>query len=133
MKDNAKTVRTIFTVLMCISLFIFLLGLVLSIKFIFIDVIHKESTYGIIKDISNNSTLVEYKANNTTYEKRFSVYNSTYFIGKRIKIYYDKISPRKSLIASMRYMILILPGIAFIFLGVSGVGLIYVYMKYYRV
>jgi hypothetical protein len=131
--EEQKKLRNVFIALMLVGLFIFLVGSVISVKFIILDRLHKEKTYATITDISNNSTKVTYEVKGKIYNKRYSVYNSSYYEGKKVKIYYDKLNPGKSFIMSMRYLTLIVPGIGFIFLGISGIGLLYIYYKYYYI
>ena len=102
-------------IFLIIGLCILIIGLLISVKMIFLDRINKESTYGTITDISSNSTTVQYVVSQRKYRKTYSVYSSTYSVGKKIKIYYDKVRPNDSFIARMRYLILIVPGLGLIF------------------
>ena len=121
------------SILLIISVIIFLIGSAIAIYFIFVSPVNKGKTKAIITDITNNSTKVSYVVNGKKYNKTYTAYSSTYYVGKTIKIYYNKINPYKSFIANMRYLSLIGPGIGIIMLGVSGIGCMITYSKYYKV
>jgi len=129
--ENEKF-RNIFIGIMLFGLFVFIVGLAFSFKVIYWDVRGKESTKATITSINNNSTTCEYIVNGKKYAKKYFVNSSTYYVGKKIKIYYNPIRPQKSSIALMRYFILIVPFIGILILGISGIGLIIYYMKYIR-
>ena len=129
--EESKNIRNIFIAVMLTGLFIFLIGVTLSVKFLVLDRHGKESTYAIITNITRNSTSVRYTVNDRTYNKTYSVYSSSYYKGKKVKVYYNKSYPRKSYIASIRYVILVVPGIGILTMGISCIGFIYIFMKYY--
>ncbi len=118
-----------FTITACVGLFVFIIGLIFSVKTIFLDVRGKESTYAEIISLDGESTTVRYIAGGREYTKRFNAYSSTYYVGKEIKIFYSKAHPQKSFIANIRYLILIAPGMGLIITGVGGIGLFVSYMK----
>lgn len=129
--ENEK-LRNIFIGIMLFGLIIFILGIVMSFKVIYWDVRSKESTSAVITDIGQGYTTFNYKVNGRTYIKKASVNSSTYYVGKKIKVYYKPSRPQKVSIASLRYLILMMPGIGIIFLGISGMGLLYYFFKYIR-
>ena len=131
--DELKKVRNVFTIFAVLGFIFFVVGIILSVKFIIIDVKDKDKTYAQIIDISNRSILVKYEVNHKEYKKVFSVYSSNYYVGKKIKIYYDKRMPTKANISSFRYMSLIGPAMGIIFMGIGGVGYIYLYTKMYKI
>lgn len=118
-----------FVVGACIGLLIFLIGSFYSVKVIFFDIKGKTKTYGEIINITDSSTTVKYSAYGRSYKKVFNVYSSTYYEGKNIKIYYDKDHPQKAMIANMRYLVLIAPGMGILITGLFGVGLLFIYIK----
>ena len=126
--ENKKELK-ILSIFLLSSFVIFLIGIALAVYFIFLAPMNKGKAEGVIKDITNNSTTIVYSANNRTYEKRFSAYSSTYYVGKKVKLYYNKQKPFNSSIAGMRYLSLIAPGIGIILLGVSGILCLVFYKK----
>lgn len=110
------------------SFVVFLIGVAVAIYFIFLLPMNKEKTTATITKIENSTTTVIYTAEGRTYEKRFSAYSSNYYVGKKIKIYYNKQKPFDSHISSFRYLSLIGPGIGIIFMGVVGM-LCFVFYK----
>ena len=58
--EESKNIRNIFIAVMLTGLFIFLIGVTLSVKFLVLDRHGKESTYAIITNITRNSTSVRY-------------------------------------------------------------------------
>ena len=129
-QDSSRELKFLAAFLL-ISVFIFIAGLIISIYFIFINPMNKEKTTATITNITNNTTTVKYEVNGRLYEKRYSSYSSTYYVGKKIKIYYNKRKPIDSSIASFRFLSLIAPGIGIIFIGVSGILCIVFYKKEY--
>lgn len=127
--EGNKTLKYM-VIFLITSFIIFLVGLGIAIYFIFISPINKGKTYGKILYLESNRTAVSYKVNGRTYEKWYNAYNSTYYVGKKIKIYYNKYKPYNSSIASMRYLSLVAPGIGIIMLGVSGIICFSYYRKY---
>lgn len=126
--DQNKTVKML-AVFLVVSTFIFFLGVALSVYFIFVLPMHKEKTTAIITNITNNSTSVKYEANGRIYEKTYTAYSSNYYVGKKIKIYYNKRKPYSSFISSFRYLSLIGPGIGIILMGVTGIFCLVFYKK----
>ena len=126
--DNDK-LKKIFIVFSCVGLLLFLIGAIISVKTIFFDVKGKETTYAEVIDLGEDYTVAKYKVNGKEYERRYSAYSSTYYKGKKIKIYYDKNHPQKSFIANLRYLVLIAPGMGILFTGVGGIGLLVCYFK----
>ena len=124
--NNNKTMVG-FTIVACFGLFVMLIGTIFAVKIIFVR--GKESTYAEIINIDNSSTTVKYIVGGKEYKRRCSAYSSTYYVGKKIKIYYNKVHPQKSTIANLRYLILIAPGMGLIITGVGGIGLLVEYMK----
>ena len=131
-QEESKTERNVFIALMCAGLLILIIGAALSVKMLILDKMNKESTTATITGITNNSTSVEYTVKNKIYRRTYTVYNSSYRVGNKVKIYYNKVMPTKSYIASMQYLILIVPGIGILFLGISGIGFMHIYVKYYK-
>ena len=131
--EESKTIKNIFVIFMIVGLTVFFIGLALSVKMIFLDKMGKEKTTAKIVNITNSSTTVVYTVNNLNFTKTDSVYSSSYYIGKEVKVYYNKVNPNKSYIANMQYIILVVPLIGIVFLGISGIGLIYIYFKYYKI
>lgn len=131
--EESKKIRNVFIALMIVGLVIFLIGAAISVKMLIFDKIGKEKTSATITKITNNSTSVEYSVKNKIYRRTYTVFNSTYREGNQVKIYYDKTNPSKSFIAAMQYLILIVPGIGILFMGISGIGFIYIYTKYYKI
>ena len=123
MFKNIEKPTLIFLIVSLVGLLIFLVGVILSVKFIFIDVKGKETIKGTIVDLSGERTTVEYKVYGRVYKKTYSVYSSSYYIGKEVNIYYDKDHPNKSSIAGMKYLILIVPGIGLLMTGIGGLGM----------
>ena len=111
------------------SFVIFLIGVALAIYFIFLMPMNKEKTVATITKIDNNSTTVVYNAEGRIYNKRYSAYSSNYYVGKKIKIYYNKQKPYDSHISSFRYLSLIGPGIGIIFMGITGILCMIFYKK----
>ena len=131
-QEDSKTIRNVFIIIMIVGLVVFLIGAALSVKMLIVDRMNKETTTATITKITNNSTSVEYSVKNRIYRRTYSVYNSSYREGKEVKIYYSKSNPSKSFIAAMQYLILIVPGMGIILMGISGIGFMYIYMKYYK-
>ncbi|MBR5662383.1 MAG: DUF3592 domain-containing protein [Bacilli bacterium] len=111
------------------SFVLFLIGVAIAIYFIFLMPMNKEKTTATITKIENSSTTVVYTAEGRTYEKRFNAYSSNYYVGKKIKIYYNKQKPFDSHISSLRFLSLIAPGIGIIFMGVVGILCMVFYKK----
>lgn len=130
--EDSKIIRNVFIIIMIVGLVVFLIGAALSVKMLIVDRMNKETTTATITKITNNSTSVEYSVKNKIYRRTYTVYNSSYREGKEVKIYYSKSNPSKSFIAAMQYLILIVPGMGVILMGISGIGFIYIYMKYYK-
>lgn len=130
--EESKITRNVFMVIMLVGLVVFLLGVALSVKMLYFDKVNKGHTNGVITNITNSSTTVEYVVNNKVYKRTYTVYSSTYKIGKKIKIYYSKVNPSKSFISNMHLLILIVPALGIVLMGVSGIGFMYIYMKYYK-
>lgn len=130
--ESNKTLKFL-VIFLSASFIIFLIGVALAIYFIFLMPMNKEKTYGTVKNITNNSTTIIYSANGKTYNKKYSVYSSSYYVGKKVKIYYNKQKPFNSFISSFRYLSLIGPGIGIIFMGVSGILCMVFYKKEYNV
>lgn len=116
-------------IFMLCSLVVFIVGLVLAIRFVVIAPINKGKTTATILE-ARNYTKVKYVVNGKTYIKTYSFYSSTYYDGKTIKIYYDKSNPSDSFVANMRFLWLIGPGVGIILLGTSGIILWEYYVKY---
>ena len=129
--NNEKKVLWFLVGLMLTSLLVFILGVVLSVYFIFIVPKSKGSVYGYITDINRTGTTASYIVEGVTYTKTYSVHSSNYYVGKKIKILYNRVKPIKSSIGSFRYLWLIMPGISIIFLGVSGILLFVFYKRNY--
>lgn len=130
--EDSKIMRNVFIIIMIVGLVVFLIGAALSVKMLIVDRMNKETTTATITKITNNSTSVEYSVKNKIYRRTYTVYNSSYREGKEVKIYYSISNPSKSFIAAMQYLILIVPGMGIILMGISGIGFIYIYMKYYK-
>ena len=123
-----------YIICMIIGLIMFLVGIALSIHYIFIYPQNKGQTTGYITEyIPEESTSVVYEVNGKEYLKKYTVYSSNYYVGKEVKVLYNKTRPQDSMIASFRYLYLILVGIGIVFLGVSGIGLLIIYKKYCRI
>ena len=131
--EDSKIIRNVFIIIMIVGLVVFLIGVALSVKMLIVDRMNKETTTATITKITNNSTSVEYSVKNKIYRRTYTVYNSSYREGKEVKIYYSKSNPSKSFIAAMQYLILIVPGMGIILMGISGIGFIYIYLKYYKI
>ena len=116
-------------IFMLCSLVVFIIGLVLAIRFVVIAPINKGKTTATILE-ETNYTKVKYIVNGKTYIKKYNVYASSYYEGKQIKIYYDKNDPSDSFIANIRYLWLIFPGVGVILLATSGIVLWGYYFKY---
>ena len=130
--DEGKTSRNVFIILLVVGLVLLLIGSALSIKMLIFDKEGKKATYATIVELGESSTTVKYAVNNRIYTKRYNSYSSSYYVGKRIKVYYNKVNPNKSYIANLQYLILILPGIGLLLLSSSGIGLLHTYFKYYK-
>lgn len=128
--DKVQKVSIIISI---VGLVIFFIGVFISIKFIFLDVYRKEKTYAIITNMPEGKIDIEYEVNDRVYKKRLNMTSSTYYMGKKIKIYYDKNNPRKIVVASARYLSLIAPFVGILITGSGGIGLIYVYLKKYKI
>lgn len=126
--EQSKELKVLSIILLS-SFIIFLIGVAVSICFIFLLPMNKGKTDATITKITNNSTTVIYNVNGRRYEKRYSVYSSSYYVGKKIKIYYNKQKPFDSSIANMRFISLVAPGIGIILLGISGVLCLVFYKK----
>ena len=113
---------------MITSFIIFIIGVALSTYYIFVYPRSRGSVYGTITEINNKGTTIQYRVNDAPYIKTYSVHSSNYFVGKDVKILYNKARPYRSSIANFRYLWLIAPGIGIIFLGVSGI-LLFVFYK----
>lgn len=131
--DECKFERRFFIIFAIFGLIVLIIGAALSTKMLIFDRIGKETTYARITNITNSSTSVEYTVKNKIYRRTYTVYNSSYYVGKEVKIRYNKVNPNKSYIASMQYLILIVPFIGLVFMGIGGIGLIHIYMKYYKI
>lgn len=131
--EDSKIIRNVFIIIMIVGLVVFLIGVALSVKMLIVDRMNKETTTATITKITNNSTSVEYSVKNKIYRRTYTVYSSSYREGKEVKIYYSKSNPSKSFIAAMQYLILIVPGMGIILMGISGIGFIYIYLKYYKI
>lgn len=121
--------KLVMGILASIGLLIFVIGIIISIKVIFLDIKNKEVTYGTITSMYDGTTVVEYKAGDGVYTKRFSAYSSTYYVGKTVKLYYKVGNEKSASLAGMRYLVLIVPGIGLIMTGMCGIVLIIDYIK----
>ena len=130
--DEGQLIRNIFIIVMLVGFVVLLITSILAIKFIVVDPKDKGRVNGVITNITNKTTTVEYTVNNRCYKRTFNLYVSNYYEGKKVKLLYNKTKPNDVSIASLRYLFLIGPAIGIVILGVSGVGLIYVYIKYYK-
>ena len=99
--EDAKKAVKLFSVFMIIGLVIFIIGVSLSIKFIFFYPANRVKTEATITAITGNSTAVIYEANGRIYNKSYSVYSSTYYVGKKVKVLYNKSHPNKSIISRL--------------------------------
>lgn len=126
--EDLKTVK-IFGAVAIVGSLIFLLGLGLSLKMLVIDKMGKESIYATITKANSESTTVEYTVKNRIYTKEYSASSSTYKEGKKIKIYYSKNRPYDSYIASMQYLILIVPTTGFLLAIIFGLVSLSIYKK----
>jgi len=124
--DKRLIIVAIFAV---VGLLTFIVGGFFAVKIIFFDIKNKGKVNGVITSLTNNSTTVSYVVNEKEYRKNFSVYSSTYYVGKKVKLYYDINHPNKANLSGMRYLSLIAPGIGILMTGISGVILIFFYMN----
>lgn len=131
--DQTKNLRNIAIGVMFLGIILFLVGIVLSIKMLYIDKKNSKSVEGTVIAITDNSTYVEYKVNGRIYKKNYHVKSSNYYVGKKVKIYYKSFKPQDSFISGIRYLILIVPFVGLIIMGVSGIIFMYIYMKYYKI
>ena len=127
-----KSDLTCLLVLLVVGLLLLIIGIAFSLKMLIFDKAGKNTTYATITELKDSSTTVKYTVNNKAYIKRYNSYSSSFYIGKKIKIYYNKVNPYKSYIANLQYLILILPGIGLLFFSASGIGLLHTYYKYYK-
>ena len=127
--DEGKTSKNVFLVLLVVGLVLLIIGIAFSLKMLIFDKAGKNTTYATITELKDSSTTVKYTVNNKTYIKRYNSYSSSFYIGKKIKIYYNKVNPYKSYIANLQYLILILPGIGLLLFSASGIGLLHTYYK----
>ena len=123
LRENDKF-KLILGIIAAFGLLVLVIGIILSVKVIFLDVKNKEVTYGTITSMYDGTTVVEYKAGDGTYTKRFSAYSSNYYVGKKLKLYYKKGNERNASLAGLRYLILIMPGFGIIITGISGIVLL---------
>ena len=130
--DEGKISKNVFLVLLVVGLLLLIIGIAFSLKMLIFDKAGKNTTYATITELQDSSTTVKYTVNNKTYIKRYNSYSSSFYIGKKIKIYYNKVNPYKSYIANLQYLILILPGIGLLLFSASGIGLLHTYYKYYK-
>ena len=130
--DEGKISKNVFLVLLVVGLLLLIIGIAFSLKMLIFDKAGKNTTYATITELKDSSTTVKYTVNNKTYIKRYNSYSSSFYIGKKIKIYYNKVNPYKSYIANLQYLILILPGIGLLLFSASGIGLLHTYYKYYK-
>ena len=127
-QESNKELKVLAT-LLAASFIIFLIGVAISIYFIFLSPMNKEKTYGTITNITNSTTTIKYSAEGRIYNKRFNAYSSSYYVGKKVKLYYNKQKPFNSSISSFRFLSLIGPGIGIIFMGVTGILCLVFYKK----
>lgn len=73
-------------------------------------------TLGNIESINENRTCYSYRINRERYDKCDSVYSSTYEVGKKVDVYYDKNDPIKSTLGVSKILFYIFSG-----LGVSAI------------
>lgn len=128
--EEAKPIRNVLLIFMLVGFIFLIAGSAICFKILVIDRRSSVPVTGYITDVRNNSTSVEYTVNGRKYNKTYSVYNSTYYVGKKIKVRYNKNNPNKSYLPSIGYILLIIPGLGILFLGISGIGFMYIYTKY---
>ena len=85
-------------------------------------------TYG-SGDDKTHKVFVSYEVDGVEYESRLNGYSSSYYEGKRIKIYYDKEDPSKIGSKSLNFLYLMFPAFGLIFGGLGAGGLISIYKK----
>ena len=128
-----KKVVKILAIIITVSFITLLLGIALSVYSIFIYPKNKGVTNATIIKMYSEKKIVTYSVDGKEYEKIFRSRSSFDTIGKKIKIYYNKQNPYKSVIASNRYLTLIVPAASILLLGVSGIICIVYYTKYIKV
>lgn len=128
-RDN---VRGIFIFVMILGIIITAVGVILSFKSIYFDIRDKKTIKAEVLSQSKMNINVRYEVNNKLYKNKLFVFNKKFIIGEKIKVYYNPNNPYKALVASTRYYSLFIPVIGLIIQGISGIGFIYIYMKYYN-
>lgn len=92
----------------------------------------KIETMGVITQISSyrqtngdrgHEVYVSYMVNGEEYESKLNSYSSSFYEGKEIDIYYHKNNPHEIGSSSLDFLVLLFPGIGFIFAIIGGIGL----------
>ena len=130
MKEN-KLENLIWIIFISVGI-IFLLISIIILKNIF-NYTNKIDTIGTITKIttyntghnSNYEIYVSYNVEGENYESELNSYSSSFYEGKKIKIYYDKNNPHKIGMKSLDLLFLLFPGIGSILLiiGITGIFL----------
>lgn len=100
-----------------------------------LNVLNKEDkveTVGVITEMapyrSGNSDTsyhvwVAYQVEGKEYESKLNGYSSDFYKGKEIEIYYEKNNPSKIGVKSLDLLVLIFPGMGFLFMTIGGIGI----------
>jgi len=121
----------IFIYISVLGIIITVIGCFLSFKYIYLDVKNNNKVNGSVISHSNHNIIVKYNVNQKVYRKKLFSFKKNYVNNEKIKLYYDPSNPDNVKISSNRYYTLIIPGIGILIQGICGIGLIFVYMKYY--
>lgn len=129
--DENRVPKILFGSFLMIGFILFVSGIIVSIKVLS----HKGQikTYGTITSISRGVTTVSYEVNGRTRESAISGYSSSYYVGKKIKIYYNKLKPGKISAAGLSYLILIMPGIGMVFMLIGTIGAFIILTKEHKI
>ncbi len=131
MKENKKE-KFIFMIFLIIGLLFLILGTIICIKQF--NYSGKIETTGIISqiipytesdgDIKHN-VFVTYHVNGKEYTSELNGYSTSYYVGKEIPIYYNENNIDKIGVKSLDMLMLIFPGLGFIFACVGGIPLFF--------
>ena len=124
--------RSIFLLTTILGIIVTAIGVILSFKFIYLDIKDKKSVKAEVISQSGMNINVRYEINNKLYKNKLFVFTKKFINGEKVKVYYNPTNPYKAQFSSTRYYSLLVPVIGLIIQGISGIGFIYIYMKYYN-
>lgn len=131
MMTENKTEKIVFLLFLVLGLLFLAIGIVICIKTF--DYQGKVETTGIISQMvpytdsdgdTSYNVYVKYRVDGEEYNSKLSGYFSSYYVGKEIKIYYDKNNVNNISAKSLDMLMLLFPGFGLIFVCIGGIPLI---------